>query len=766
MHTLMSTTPGFPLAACALLLAAPVAAAQDRAILQEIIVSAQKRQQDIQDVPNSITAVRGAELRQRGIPDTTGLAALAPGLSFGSPVGAGNNPAFTLRGVGLNDFSDHNEGPVAVYVDEIYQASLAGQSFALFDLARVEVLRGPQGTLYGRNATGGLLHVITSKPTTEPELAAQVTASRYGGRSAEFAISGPLGPRAQARIAGVLEQDDGWFRNTVPGAGSTRRNETDRHGLRGFLNLELSDRTSVLIGAHTGGNNVLAAVYGHQGTAGLHPDFGNPAGGCFVPDPDMDCFGYIDTDGDWFGGASDRAGELSIEVSGAMLNAAWQGDTLTVTWLAGYEHVGKYHAEDTDAGPFALVEPVFTARSTALTQELRVDGASERMQWVGGLYYFDWEVSGGQQLALPFLSEQEIIATPFLLDTAFDQSTRSAAVFGQVEYALTDTVTLRSGLRWTSEEKKYDYLQVDRYGGVLESGGFDPWPDTVLLEFNAATAGSLATIDAGEWSGQLGLSWQPIAEFMLFGNIARGFKSGGFNAGFVAPPPVDLEDPASPPDLSVIPYGNETLTSFELGMKWTLLGGRARLNATAFHYAYDDVQTLTFLDYSSFISNAAAAAINGAEVELAVRPFAGLDLQLGASLLDTQARRVSNPEGGFFPDRELVLAPDYTLNGLARYERETGFGSWFVQGDFTARGAHYFDIRNQPVARENGYVLFDARVGVTFGDGGRYELAVWGRNLGSEKYLVYTFDFTGSFGFNQRMVGPPRWLGLTFSARL
>jgi iron complex outermembrane receptor protein len=762
----MNAIPGIAAAACALLLAAPVEAAQDRAILHEIIVSAQKREQDIQDVPNSITAASGAELRQRGITDTTGLAALAPGLSFGSPVGAGNNPAFALRGVGLNDFSDNNESPVAIYVDEIYQASLAGQTIALFDIARVEVLRGPQGTLYGRNATGGLLHVITNRPTTKLDLTGQVTASQYGGRGAEFAINGPLSPRAQARLAGVIEQDDGWFRNTLPGAGSTRRNETDRHGLRGFLNLELSDRTRVLIGAHTGGTDVLAAVYGHQGTAGLHPDFGNPAGGCFVQDPDLDCFGYIDTDGDWFGGASDRSGELSIEVSGAMLNAAWQGDTLTVTWLAGYEHAGKYHAEDTDAGPFALVEPLFTASSNSLSQELRVDGATERMQWVGGLYYFDWEVSGSQQLALPFLSEREIISTPFLLDTTFDQSTRSSAVFGQVEYALHDTVTLRSGLRWTSEKKKYDYQQVDRHGGVRESAGFDPVPGLVLLEFNAATAGSLATIDADEWSGQLGLSWQPIPEFMLFGNIARGFKSGGFNAGFVTPPPADPADPASPPDLSVIPYGNETLTSYELGMKWTLLGGRARLNATAFHYTYDDVQTPSFLHYSSFISNVAAADINGAEVELAVRPFAGLDLQLGASLLDTQARRVSNPEGGFSPDRELVLAPDYALNGLARYERETGFGSWFVQADFTARGAHYFDIRNQPVARENGYVLFDARAGVTFGERGRYELAIWGRNLGNEKYLVYTVDFTRSFGFNQRMVGPPRGLGVTFSARL
>ena len=217
----MSTTPGFPLAACALLLAAPAAAAQDRTILQEIIVSAQNREQDIQDLPNSITAVRGAELRQRGITDTTGLAALAPGLSFGSPVGAGNNPAFTLRGVGLNDFSDHNEGPVAVYVDEIYQASLAGQSFALFDLSRVEVLRGPQGTLYGRNATGGLLHVITNKPTPTPELAGQVTASRYGGHSAEFAISGPLGPRASP-IAGVLRAG----RRLVPQHGARGREHT------------------------------------------------------------------------------------------------------------------------------------------------------------------------------------------------------------------------------------------------------------------------------------------------------------------------------------------------------------------------------------------------------------------------------------------------------------------------------------------------------------------------------------------------------------
>jgi len=757
--------PVLGLVACCCALRAPPALAQDPAILREILVTAQRREQDIQDVPGSVIQLQGVELERRGITDATALAAIAPGLSIGSPAGAGNNPAFALRGVGFNDYSDNTTGPIAVFVDEVYQAAPAGLILPLFDVARIEVLRGPQGPLWDHHAMGGVIHVVTNRPTAEPELAGQVGASRYRGRSAQLALGGPLGARAQARVAGLVERDDGWYRNRVPGEPASRRNETDRQGLRALLNLSLSDRSSILLGAHSARSDVRAPVYGHQGTAGLRPDFGDPDGNCNVPDPAMDCFGYADADGDWFAGASDRNGALRIEAEGALLQASWRGERLALTALTGYERTDKLHAEDTDAGPAPLVEPLFTAHSRALSQELRAEGATRRLRWVGGLYHFDWEIRGVQQLALPFLTDRGLLANAFQLDSAYDQATRGSAVFGQIEFGLTDTVTLRTGLRWTHERKRYDYVQIDRYGGVREWAGLDPQPGLVLLDFDATTAGDLARISTDRRSGQLGVAWQPIADFMVFANVARGFRSGGFNAGLVALP-VNPTESGVPPDPAAIRYGPEELASYELGMKWILLGGRARLHATVFHYDYDDVQTLTFSGYSSQLGNAAAATIQGAEVEFSLRPFAGLELQLGASLLDTQASRVGDPAGGAFARRELPLAPDWTLTGLARFERPTTAGSWFIQAEFAAIGPQWFDIRNQSVAHEGSYLLLGARAGLTFGPAGRYELALWGRNLGNEHYLVYSFDLTSSLGLNQQMPGPPRWYGVTFSARL
>jgi iron complex outermembrane recepter protein len=743
-----------------LLLTGEPAAAQTQAKtseLEEIVVTAQKREQNLQDVPVSITAFSEKDLQELSVNNSTELSQHTPGLNFGAPVGQGNNPSLTLRGVGLNDFNDNNEGPVAVYVDEIYTAGLASQTFQLFDINRVEVLRGPQGTLYGRNTTGGLLHFVSNKPTKDFDADARLNFGRFGEVEFEGALGGPISDRVQGRIAFTRHKDDGYFQNTLPGGGNPR-NETDSYGYRGMLNFDISDSAHLLLNVHGGENDVLAAVYKHQGTSGVT----DPS--CGTADPQLDGFGYCDPGSDIWTGAYDRRGPLKVKTNGGYATLHWDTSVGQLVSITSYEKLTKLHEEDTDAGPMSLATPTFTVDSKQFSEELRLSGDSERLHWVGGLYYFHWDADGDQILALPFFVGFGLQPDEFSLFTHFAQKTDSYSGFGNIEFAVNDTVNIIAGLRYTSERKTYDYTQVDTFGGVLESAGVDPAdvvPGLVLLDFTSGApgVGDLNKLKKDAVSGKIGINWKPTADVMLFADVSRGFKSGGFNSGFVTPPTL----PSGDLDLSVIPYKNETLTAYQVGVKSTFADGKVRLNATAFHYSYADLQALTFVGVSSFITNASNAKVNGGEIELEAQVAEGFSVSVGASLLDAKADRVVDVTGAILTNRTLVLAPKESLTGELRYSHPVGNGSWYALTNAAYESEHFFDIKNQPVSRQGGYTLINARVGYTMNDG-KYEVALWGKNLGDKQYDIYTFDFTGNFGLNQRMVGTPRWYGIELSA--
>ncbi|HEU4627969.1 MAG TPA: TonB-dependent receptor [Steroidobacteraceae bacterium] len=734
--------------------AGTAALANAQGALEEVVVTAQKREQRSQDVPIPITAFSADALRELSVTDSNEVAQHTPGLNFGAPVGQGNNPSLTLRGVGLNDFNDNNESPVAVYVDEIYSAALASQTFQLFDIDRVEVLRGPQGTLFGRNTTGGLLHFVSNRPTRELSGNAQLDLGRFDDVQFQGAISGPLTDGIQGRLAVARHKDDGYFRNAFKPGGDPR-NETDSYAYRGMLNFDLAEKAHLLLNVHGGENDVLAAVYKHQGTSGVT----DPA--CSATDPELDGFGYCDSGKDIWSGAYDRRGPLKVRTIGGYIHLDWDLPIGQLVSISSLENLDKFHQEDTDASPNNFVAPTFTVDSQQWSQEIRLAHDSERLHWVAGLYYFHWKADGTQILTLPFLQEFGLTTTAFVLDTQFRQKLDSYSGFGNVEIPLSSSVNLIAGLRYTNERKTYNYVQVDRDGGVLESAGLPPEPGLVVLDFRSGApgVGDLNKLDKDAVSGKIGINWKPRDDVMLFADVSRGFKSGGFNSGFVTPPTL----PSGEPDLSVIPYKNETLTAYQLGVKSSWVGGKLRVNATAFHYSYDDLQALTFVGVSSFITNASNATIDGGEIEIETSPTENLHARLGVSLLDATADQVTDSSGEVLRDRRMVLAPRSNVTGLVRYSYPAGPGLWYVQADAVYESPHFFDIKNQPVSRQAGYTLINGRVGFTTADG-KYEVALWGKNLSNKQYDIYTFDFTGSFGFNQRMVGNPRWYGLELVA--
>lgn len=757
--------------------AAPAALAQDEADAQPdrrlgaVTVTAEKREADIQNVPLSVTAFDADSLNRLGVEDSTDLAAFTPGLNIGTPVGEGNNPSITLRGVGLNDFNDNNEGPVAVYTDEVYIAALPGLTFQLFDTERVEVLRGPQGTLYGRNATGGLIHFIANKPTEEFEAYGNLTVGSYGQVDVETAVSGPFSDTVRGRLAAKISSADPYVENRGPGADA---NESSSIAVRAFLDMDIGDTGSLLLKANFADSGVNPSPkYQHQGT-------GSPFG------PDTDIWGYSDTDGDSFAGAYDTDGVLEIENFGASADLELQFGDIDFRSITAYGQVQKRHIEDTDVGPFRGIVPTFQADIEQISQEFRLSGDIGTANWIAGVYYLDTRVDGDNTLEVnwrgdfanildsdpavfdgglaafsgPIPDTADLVPAIFY-DVDYEQNTESLSAFGQVDWQVSEMVKLTGGLRLTNEERDIQYLNDAPAGALLNNLIIGIGVPTYFDFRNGADGvGNLNQISQDNVSGKIGVEFEPSDTLLLYGNVSQGFKSGGFNAGFL-----DFTDGLVPEDA---PYDEEVLTAYEAGFKWDFADGRARLNASAFYYDYQDYQALTFQGLSQYITNAEAES-RGAEIEFFALPTDNLSLQIGASFLDAEVNGVRNlnatdPADQILNGLQPVLAPEFTANGVAAYTWSAFGGELVGSVDFSHQGEHFFDITNSDVSRSDSYTLLGARLAYT-DPSDTYELAAFVRNLADEEYLVYTFDFTGPAGLNQQFYGPPRWLGASVEYR-
>ncbi|MDB4512119.1 TonB-dependent receptor [Arenicella sp.] len=684
-----------------------VPAASAQLLMEEIVVTAQKRQQSITDVNLSVTAFTGDDMDALGFSDSTDISSQTPGLSIGTPVGEGNNPSLVLRGVGINDFNDNNESTVSLYIDEVYLGALAGQTFQLFDTERVEILRGPQGTLYGRNSTGGLIHYISKKPNYEENDGyVSINVGENALNEIEFGQNILLTDSAALRVALAKKDADGYVENRS----GEDANESDSFAYRVQLAADLNDSWSLNLNAHGGESDTTAPQYQHEGTA-------SPDG--------TDFFGYSDNDGDPFAGdyGSDL-GVLDIETNGQSIKVTGViSDNITFTSISALESVEKLHVENTDVQPAPLIVPTFAVDHDQFSQEFRLNIESGLNNYIFGAYYYDADIEGSQDLDLTGLGD-------IFLATAYTQDVTSTAIFGQGEFALSETLGATIGLRYTDEDKDFTYSQD---------------VDATLL---GAPPGffSVLTIDDSfsdeQVSGTVGVDWTASDATKYYANISSGFKSGGFNVGF--------GDGSQ--------YDSETLTSYEVGVKTSW--GSSRLSSSAFYYDYSDLQALTFdsSTLASAIANASDAEVYGLEVELISNVTDNFFVNLGVSLLDTNIDSIST-SSGIVEDRNLVLAPDVSVNWLARYRQDlSGGGSLAYQVSGIYSDDQFFDVVNQPVSRGDSYTVWDARISWLNADE-NLELALWAKNFTDEEYLVYTFDFSGDFGFNQQFFGKPSWIG-------
>lgn len=767
----------------ALLVAAALPVTGAAQMLDEIVVTAQKRDENLQDVPVSVTAYTGDQIDALGITDFTEITQQIPGLQLNawSP----NLTIFNLRGISQNSFNDNLEAPVAVYVDDSYIGSLNAVSGQLFDMKRVEVLRGPQGTLFGRNATGGLIHYI-SQDASDEETNGYVEAEfgNFSRAGIEFALGGGLSDNVRARFSGRWNEMDGYIESvdTIrPGSGMVLFNGSgqdiggaDGFALRATMRVDFSDALQ--------GN--FWVKYSEDNDV---PTGGYVFENCPFQPPPNDTLCEVDANGraitlggviDLFGlpadeheHYNDHPGILNREQISLTAKFDYSmNNGMEFTSITNYLTMDKFYDEDGDA----LAIPILTFQTfvdwTQFSQEFRLAGETDNSRWQAGVYFLDMENDGGtsvsgapafgsisasgrlaaaggdpsgQASANPFNGfEGAIGAQDILLDS------RNWSVFGQADFDLSEQLTLTAGLRWSQDDKDVDQT-------IIFTDNFNPTP--VVIDTDASRAAlnpGVNEIDYGDWAGRLALNYAMSDETILFGSINRGIKGGNWSLGVGA-------------NVTEVNYQHEeeVLWSYEAGFKTTF--ENARLNGTIYYYDYENYQAFSLAGGGPFISNSDASSVGG-ELELFWYPTEHWDVILGAAFIDSEVERVQGANSIVGPggttstadilDAEFPNAPSIRLNYLFRYNINVGAGNLAVQIDGVWNDDQFLEVTNGSGTQQDAYNVSNARLTYTGADE-RFSVSAWVKNFTDEIYKQYTLDL-GDLGATS-YYAPPLTYGIT-----
>ena len=563
------------------------------AVLSEVVVTATKRSENIQDVPIAISALSGKELQSLNLSDPMMIASLTPNLSAESGYGAAFGALYRLRGVGTNEFTTTLQPAVGVYMDEVVLDSTGSQGFPIFDIDRVEVLKGPQGTLWGKNTTAGAISYTTRRPTATLGGYAQATLGSAGTREFEGAISGPLADDQNllGRLSVVTRTQNGQFINDWNGekVGFYRANEG-----RAQLLWKFSGDGDLLLSAHSGRTENEPIVK----SVGVQPD-GTDATGFISPAGKK----HVSTD---------TTNESSGNRHGASLHLNYRlPHALTLTDILAYERNTVSVLNDDDATPTAPYTELTEGGAKVTTNELRIASEKEqRFAWILGTFFLNNDST--YRNSSPYYSPADPqfgtgLAEDFLIKT------KNYALFGDVSTNLTKKLTLSVGARWTKEQKRAsgslftyitqpsDLYQTANPGVTLIDTSTNTYVDPGTL---APVAGPTLSKNWSRFTGDVTLSMRPTDTALLYARVAQGFRSGNFNLAL-----------AAPADLST--YNPETLRDYELGAKSEFFDHRLRVDIAAFHYDYRDIQVSTVTNgLTATTQNAASARLDGAEAEV------------------------------------------------------------------------------------------------------------------------------------------------------
>lgn len=711
-------------------------------IFGNIIVTARKIEENSQDVPISISTFGGDALNEIGITGSQELGNLVPGLEIGRTNGGAAPLIIFLRGSGLNDFGTNNAGPVALYADDVYISSPPLTQFQFFDVERVEVLKGPQGTLYGRNTTGGAIKTISNKPTDEFEFRGRALVGEFEMTEFEAAISGPITEGLRVRAAIQKTDSDGYGTNLVDGSTTNGR---DSLSWRAMADIDVADNFRIRLNVHGAHDNSEVA----------RPNFLG-----IIPPDGSDIFGYSGPGtGNVFDGLYDPAPDNDFDNIGGYVDMEWEIGEVTITSVTAFDDVEAFNVDDTDAGPNEFLDFIFGSDSQTFTQELRATGRTGSLNWLVGAFYLQEELNQDQTADIARLLRDipvEFGGTggfpdPFgeltgglpvvFARTINTQDTQTFAVFGQLDYALSDQWTVTVGGRFTAERRDFDGT------GQIEEELLAPVP-IPLYEVEGLEQ------DDDAVSFKFGLDYTPSDDVLLYASFSRGFKSGGFNGGNVGfqPDPIAALEPFEP----------EFVNAYELGFKSELLDNSLRINGAVFLNDTSDLQVFTLINTGDLpitqLTNAADAEVFGFELDVTAYPLDGFVLNFTTAYLDSELQNFISGNGEDLSGNQLAFTPRWSISGFARYDHDLGnAGSVYAQGSFSYKDDQFFSTENDPLAGQEAYTLVNARIGYETANG-RFGIAAFVKNLTDEAYFTNIFDLT-DFGFYQRFLGEPRQFG-------
>lgn len=691
--------------------------------LDDIVVTANKRQQNLQDVPVTAVAFSGDQLRARGIVDAADISIATPGLTFNATAGWTGKINYTLRGVGLNNFQEANEAAVAVYQDEVYIASLVGSMVSAFDLERVEVLKGPQGTLFGRSASGGLVHFISNKPAFENSGYVNLGYGRFNQANIDAALNARLSDKVAVRLSGRIYRHDGWLDNSL----GPDLNADEQYVARAQIAWRPFEGVTNVLKVERG------SIGAKDGVGFVHTGLSETTGRV-LPTNAPDAQGYSRTRG-FFTVDSELRSNNDIKRWFVENSLSADLGSVTLTSITSYIDIKKNYLEDNDMGPRPfLIVPVITSTDQWL-QELRLSSSpNQPLRWTVGAFLFRWNLYNN--IPLIFGDPTSTVVADFRQDTIVNQSKRSGAVYGQLNYDVSDRLTLTGGLRTERESVRFSLDQGNFQGAFGPSTG-------VVPVYSPALNGDALKINKTYFSGELGLQFKTIDDAMLYATAKRGIKPGGFNAPFFARPAA-----------STIKFKEETLDAFEIGLKSELLDRRVRLNMSTFYYDYKGYQATQFSVLGTFTSNT-NARIYGVDIDAVAKLADRVELGLNAALLDAKATvNLAPPRGRTqidMPQAPKIAATIYLQGGVEAFG-----GDLSLRGDVKYQSRVYFDIRDDLGLSQKGYAVGDVRVDWT---NDRYSIGAFVKNLTNEKYAVYIGD--GAYaGYGNVTPGKPRWWGV------
>jgi len=721
----------------------------DEAIaLDSVVVTANRLGVSDNESAVSVEVLSAKKLENAGITKASDIDSLSASVTQRSIFGA-SAPQFFIRGVGNNDVNPNANPGVAVYLDDTFIASPIGQNLALFDIERAEILKGPQGTLFGRNSTGGTVIFHTRKPTEEFGGNATIGFGTFGLSETQFALNtGRVGSVA-ARFSGFARDSDGYTDNTLTGG-----NENDVDGFGGRLLLDFQADGSAWHGLVTlESARHRAGMTAHQGVGLFAPEgfLTPPPVGPVIRPCDLnrirrnECVNVLGYrySADPFSEGYDRMDREYVDVDGFSLSLERKGE-ISFKSISSYRNSERQVAEDTDASPFAIVALDFENESAAFTQEFLIFGGDPSLRWQAGLFglretldtvnRFD-TLGALRAQGVPFIPDPSLFFFgPFRLDQAYRQETTSTAAFGQIDWEATDKLSLTAGTRFTSEKNEYQTSTVFR--------------EVIAQPILSPLRGGVSTDQAYSW--RAAARYEIAAGKNIYASANRAFKSGYFNGGALFP--FDSIGPVSP----------EFILAYELGVKWdfsNILQGQAAL----FHYNYDGLQDFTLRPSpppTRQVLDSADADISGAEASLRALLPAGFSLNASVAYLDTQFVDFVDANGVDRSGNRLTASPEWaTVAGLDwthtlndRFTLSAG-----TQLDY--RSQIFFDNTNSPLLASGSRVLLDARIALA-DSAWDTVIALSVRNLNDKETLVDVLNIA-EYGFLQQTYDPPRRAMLT-----